>query len=121
MSRAEALRGVPVVSSQHLSKPVAPQTEVPPSPLLGLHAPHSFVTFLLLFSSPQPGKPLLNWLFGAQTCITPLHDQPHPELQLVIDPTALVGQIFEGLVGSVVPKTWGWVFVLLGSAKEGQA
>ena len=80
MSRAEALRGVPVVSSQHLSKPVAPQTEVPPSPLLGLHAPHSFVTFLLLFSSPQPGKPLLNWLFGAQTCITPLHDQPHPEL-----------------------------------------
>jgi len=59
--------------------PWHPQTKVPPSPLLGLHAPHSFVTFLLPLLTPQPGKPLLTDCSVPKPA-SPLHDQPLPEL-----------------------------------------
>lgn len=50
-----------------------------PLPLFWVCMHPTAVTFLLLFSSPQPGKPLLTGcLVPKPAC--PLHDQPHPEL-----------------------------------------
>ena len=51
--------------------PWPPQTKVPPSPLLGLHAPHSFENFLLRLLITTAWETPPHWRFSAQTRLTP--------------------------------------------------
>ena len=59
--------------------PWPPQTKVPPSPLLGPHAPHSFLTFLLPVLITTAWEPLLTD-DSVPKPASPLHYQPRPEL-----------------------------------------